>query len=96
MRKNSKEELQLSEEQQQEITGGCAQCLADLAVVANRQARANGLMNAADTATEVGGSHGALQLHNQAQTHLQRAQNLLEEVITRHQGSVPDLNHPPR
>ncbi len=98
MEKNVKTEIELSEEHLQEITGGCAQCLADLRTAAHLQNRARGSIEGANAAAQIGkigGNTGALALHNRAQTYMQQARNLLGRVRTRHE-PVPDLNHPPQ
>ncbi len=96
--KNVKIEIELSEEHLQDITGGCAQCLADLTRVRRIQGVATSLMQAAEEKAQLGqltGRSGALALHRRAQGSLQRTQTLLDGVRTRHQEPVPDLNLPP-
>ena len=92
MENDRRTEQQLDEEQLQEITGGCAQCLADLAKAKTAQWVANALTSKSRDAADEGNLKKAQSLFNAAKGQSQRAGTLLRGVTHRHL----DLNGPPQ
>ncbi len=87
MEKNVQTELQLGEEQLQEIAGGCAQCMADLAKATSHQDFASAYVRLSESSAEHGLISSATGFLNDAQYHAQKAQTLLNTVAARHRYS---------
>lgn len=84
MEKNRQPELQLSEEQLQEITGGCAICDAYTAAVALHQNYAKTYTNLALIAIAGQAKADATRYTGLAKDHLNQAQQLMNAAASRH------------
>jgi hypothetical protein len=94
MEKSIKMEQDLSEEQLQEITGGCAECLADLHAAKVSQNNARGRINSSGETKNINKHNGAMTRIAQAKVFLKTAQTLMDGVAARHREPLPDLNFP--
>lgn len=93
MEKNAKTDLQLSEEQLQEITGGCAQCVADVSHATHRLTIAKGYAKISNTAAAKGKD---TTLYDKLRNgHVNAAINLMEGVSARgHLDLLPSSPEP--
>ena len=95
MKKNIKAETELNEEQLQNITGGCVQCVSDLTKVPRRLETAQNLLSQSEVARAANDRRRANSLNASANAQLRQAQILLDRVAARgHRPPVPDLNLP--
>jgi hypothetical protein len=92
MEKQTQTETNLSNEQLQEVTGDCADCLPNLALARNAIKSARGSLTAADRLTNEGDITGAKRFQSRTRTAMGTAQRAMEEIKARH--PVPDLNQP--
>ena len=83
MEKDTKTKQHLSEEQLQDVTGGCGQCEADLAGAAGHQEMASGYHTLSKTATDLGMIPEAREHLHLAMQHSEEARTLLERVAAR-------------
>jgi bacteriocin-like protein len=81
MEENAKTELELSEEQLQEITGGCALCGADQEQVIHHLTIAKAYTTISGTAAAKG--KGTTLYDNLRQGHVTAAINLLDRILAR-------------
>jgi len=91
MEENTKTELQLSEEQMQEITGACAQCVADVSQATHRLTIARGYAQISVNAAAKG--KDTTLYNNLRNGHVNAAINLLEGIAAR--GHLDALSTPP-
>jgi hypothetical protein len=95
MEKSIKMEQDLNEEQLQDITGACAQCIKDMQDIQRSLRRAEGQLIAATKTTQIHGQSGATALHRSANANMQRADNFMYGIVARHPSIPSDLSVPP-
>jgi bacteriocin-like protein len=95
MEKNLQIEIELSEEQLQEITGGCVKCASDLKKFPQKLAIAQNQISLSEAAKANNNNWVAAGLQNLANLRLNEADALLDNVAARgHRPPVPNLNLP--